>query len=143
MGSHSGYVTDPSDLYLRGNNPAGFTQVQYASFESGGIFHQSTYLPMVFKTSKVYNFTGYTTLAITYYIVSAINRGSLRMTARVYRDNYDYQGESTIGIYANDKIKSTIVCTWNKSNLSDIKQWLMGYGKLGCMGMASKNILKI
>ena len=77
-----------------------------------------------------------------------INRGSLRMTARVYRDNYDYQGESTIGISAGGtytqtiKIKSTIICTWNKSNLSDIKQWLMGYGKLGCMGMASKNILK-
>ena len=108
MGSHSGYVTDPSDLYLRGNNPAGFTQVQYASFESGGIFHQSTYLPMVFKTSKVYNFTGYTTLAITYYIVSAINRGSLRMTARVYRDNYDYQGESTIGISAGGTYTQTI-----------------------------------
>ena len=108
MGSHSGYVTDPADLYLRGNNPAGFTQVQYASFESGGIFHQSTYLPMVFKTSKVYNFTGYTTLAITYYIVSAINRGSLRMTARVYRDNYDYQGESTIGISAGGTYTQTI-----------------------------------
>lgn len=108
MGSHSGYVTDPSDLYLRGNNPAGFTQVQYASFESGGILHQSTYLPMVFKTSKVYNFTGYTTLAITYYIVSAINRGSLRMTARVYRDNNDYQGESTIGISAGGTYTQTI-----------------------------------
>ena len=108
MGSHSGYVTDPSDLYIRGNNPAGFTQDQYASFESGGIFHHSSFLHMVFKTSNVYYFTGYTTLAITYYIVSAINRGSLRMTARVYRDNYDYQGESTIGISAGGTYTQTI-----------------------------------
>lgn len=62
-GTWSGYVVTATDLYLRGQNPAGF-RGSTAEFQSGGI-----YIPDAITSltgSKTYNFSPYTKLNIEY-----------------------------------------------------------------------------
>lgn len=62
-GTWSGYVVTATDLYLRGQNPAGFS-AGTAEFQSGGI-----YIPDAITSltgSKTYDFSPYTNLNIEY-----------------------------------------------------------------------------
>ena len=93
MGSHSGYVTDPSDLYLRGNNPAGFGIGSFMgqglegsmSLESGmmRISNQSsnnTKGCALVTTNKAYNLSGYKRITLTLQCIS----GSSLMQIYIY-----------------------------------------------------------
>ena len=55
-GSHSGYVVTPTDLYLRGNNPAGFT-TQNCALAAGQINIYSQSFPYIQCTRNVVGFS--------------------------------------------------------------------------------------
>lgn len=84
-GSHSGYVTEPADLYLRGNNPAGFT-VRHGILQSGGIQAVRDYDGITLTAKKSYNFSGYSKIQVNFRFDSfeyVYNSGS-RILASVY-----------------------------------------------------------
>lgn len=61
-GTFEGYVPIASDLYLRGNNPAGFTGNSYVDFNSGQIYLNGT-TPQI-TASNSFNLNGYSHLNI-------------------------------------------------------------------------------
>ena len=68
-GTWEGWVPSATDLYLRGNNIAGFSPYNKATtLESGGIMINRGELEIV--TSKSYNLTSYTKLNLEMYITS-------------------------------------------------------------------------
>lgn len=71
-GSWEGYVPTATDLYLRGNNVAGWACILYASLHTGGIYisPSSSNLSEI-KTAKSYNLTSYKKLNITINISEA------------------------------------------------------------------------
>ena len=56
MGSHSGYVVTPTDLYLHGNNAAGFT-AQNCAFAAGQINIYSQSFPHIQCSRNVVGFS--------------------------------------------------------------------------------------
>ena len=71
-GSWEGYVPTATDLYLRGNNVAGWACILYASLHTGGIYiSPSSSNPSEIKTAKSYNLTSYKKLNITINISEA------------------------------------------------------------------------
>lgn len=75
-GTFEGYVASPTDLYYKGNNPAGFSasnlsgatvefqgnQIRIDNDESAAGLHDSCYL----NATKAYNFTGYSTFVLEF-----------------------------------------------------------------------------
>lgn len=68
-GTFQGYVPTATDLYLRGNNIAGFTAVN-ATFESGQITLQGSAMSSVLLTAS-FNLTGYNYLNIEGYTTNS------------------------------------------------------------------------
>ncbi|MCC8025855.1 MAG: hypothetical protein LIP16_11230 [Clostridium sp.] len=59
-GTFEGYVPTATDLYLRGNNVAGFTETTYWTFDTGQLTQNTDYYRPYLTSSKVYNLAGFT-----------------------------------------------------------------------------------
>lgn len=71
-GTWEGYVPTATDLYLRGNNVAGWACVLHASLHTGGIYiSPSSSILSEIKTSKSYNLISFKKLNITINISEA------------------------------------------------------------------------
>ena len=71
-GTFEGWVPTATDLYLRGNNPAGFT-LSNASFQTGEIMSTVDAYNMTLKFGKAYNLSGYSKINIQYMSVKSIS----------------------------------------------------------------------
>ena len=84
-GTFEGYVPSDNDLYLRGNNIAGWTTSDdnKISFESGGILVKSN-SDVGIRTPKSYNLTPYTKLNVQHkWNISELSDGSCYLTLKL------------------------------------------------------------
>ncbi|MFR5410075.1 MAG: hypothetical protein ACLTJE_01785 [Enterocloster bolteae] len=106
MGSHSGWVVDSKDLYLRGNNPGGFGLGAYMGRgQSGSMTLESGYLRIsglypeggstsgcgTLVTNKSYNLSGYSRLTLSMGLISGNNVTRIYLYLSTSRSaKYDY-----------------------------------------------------
>lgn len=67
IGTFEGYVPTATDLYLRGNNPAGFTSNGNTIIDSGQITLKSDNASYAISTANVVNLTGFSHLNVEFY----------------------------------------------------------------------------
>lgn len=67
IGTFEGYVPTPTDLYLRGNNPAGFESNGNTIVDSGQITLKSDNASYAISTANVVNLTGFSHLNVEFY----------------------------------------------------------------------------
>ena len=70
IGTFQGYVPTPSDLYLRGNNIAGFESNGGTIIDSGQITLKSDNASYSTRTANVVNLTGFSHLNVEFYKTS-------------------------------------------------------------------------
>ncbi len=93
-GTFEGYVPTPTDLYLRGNNVAGFVNNSNAAiFDAGQIsFQTGRDFEFELKTSKAYNVSGYTRLTLECSLYNQRVANNVFMSLKISRSsgNWDY-----------------------------------------------------
>jgi hypothetical protein len=67
IGTFEGYVPTPTDLYLRGNNPAGFKSNGNTIIDSGQITLKSDNASYATSTANAVNLTGFSYLNVEFY----------------------------------------------------------------------------
>lgn len=101
-GSFEGYVPTATDLYLRGNNPAGFTVTSGSVLQSGGI--QVTKSNLYATGNKTYNFSGYNRIQINFRLdaVGRYSGNGMRMKVTLYNKSIDIIGQSYTNVSAGN-----------------------------------------
>lgn len=112
MGTFEGYVPGASDLYLRGNNPAGFTGNSSVDFNSGQIYLNGT-APQL-TASNAFNLNGYSRLNIecnlksepdTFYITVYSESGSTIASLNVSGNPLTTASLTLLNANLNTKLK--------------------------------------